>query len=451
MAKKSLPNTTNLYVPPHNLDAERSVLGALLIDKDSIVKVVEFLRPRHFYKDSHQYVFQAILDLYERRDPADLVTVPSLLKERNLLEKGGGVTYLTDLVNSVPTAANIETYARIIKDAALKRALITAAAQINEMVFNESDLSKLLDRSEQLLYSVSQDRTNQDFVPIKETLEITFERLDELSKSKGELRGVATGLKTLDRMLSGLQRENLIIVAARPSVGKSSLAINIAQHASITKKSGIALFSLEMGREQIVDRMIASQAGIDSWRISTGNLEQEDFEKYGVAAGELAEAPIFIDDTPGISVLEMRTKARKLMLEHKIDLIIVDYLQLVRSETAESRVQEVSEISQGLKNLARELKVPVLALSQLNRAVEQRGGDKKPQLSDLRDSGSIEQDADIVIFLYRPSEDDRQNVKLMVAKHRNGPTGDIDLFFKAEYTRFYEMEKRQTSDTVSEG
>ena len=451
MAKKSLPNTTNLYVPPHNLDAERSVLGAFLIDKDSIVKVVEFLRPRHFYKDSHQYVFQAILDLYERRDPADLVTVPSLLKERNLLEKGGGVTYLTDLVNSVPTAANIETYARIIKDAALKRALITAAAQINEMVFNESDLSKLLDRSEQLLYSVSQDRTNQDFVPIKETLEITFERLDELSKSKGELRGVATGLKTLDRMLSGLQRENLIIVAARPSVGKSSLAINIAQHASITKKSGIALFSLEMGREQIVDRMIASQAGIDSWRISTGNLEQEDFEKYGVAAGELAEAPIFIDDTPGISVLEMRTKARKLMLEHKIDLIIVDYLQLVRSETAESRVQEVSEISQGLKNLARELKVPVLALSQLNRAVEQRGGDKKPQLSDLRDSGSIEQDADIVIFLYRPSEDDRQNVKLMVAKHRNGPTGDIDLFFKAEYTRFYEMEKRQTSDTVSEG
>jgi len=451
MAKKSLPNTTNLYVPPHNLDAERSVLGALLIDKDSIVKVVEFLRPRHFYKDSHQYVFQAILDLYERRDPADLVTVPSLLKERNLLEKGGGVTYLTDLVNSVPTAANIETYARIIKDAALKRALITAAAQINEMVFNESDLSKLLDRSEQLLYSVSQDRTNQDFVPIKETLEITFERLDELSKSKGELRGVATGLKTLDRMLSGLQRENLIIVAARPSVGKSSLAINIAQHASITKKSGIALFSLEMGREQIVDRMIASQAGIDSWRISTGNLEQEDFEKYGVAAGELAEAPIFIDDTPGISVLEMRTKARKLMLEHKIDLIIVDYLQLVRSETAESRVQEVSEISQGLKNLARELKVPDLALSQLNRAVEQRGGDKKPQLSDLRDSGSIEQDADIVIFLYRPSEDDRQNVKLMVAKHRNGPTGDIDLFFKAEYTRFYEMEKRQTSDTVSEG
>ena len=428
-------------VPPHDLAAEKSVLGALLIDKDSIIKVIEILRPQHFYRQAHADVFQAILNLFERREPADLVTVPAELRALGTLESSGGVSYLTDLVNSVPTTANIESYARIIKEASVKRNLITAAARINEMVFEAADIGSILDQSEQLLYSVASDRLRQDFVPIKETLEITFERLDELSKNKGELRGVSTGLRTLDKMLSGLQRENLIILAARPSVGKSSFAINIAQHASITKKSGIAIFSLEMGRESIVDRMIASQAGIDSWRISTGNLEQEDFEKYGIAAGELAEAPIFIDDTPGLSVLDMRTKARRLLLEHKIDLVIVDYLQLVKGENSESRVQEVSAISQGLKNLARELKVPVLALSQLSRAVEQRGGDKKPQLSDLRDSGSIEQDADIVMFLYRPNEEDRTTVKLNVAKHRNGPTGELDLFFKGEYTRFYEVER----------
>jgi replicative DNA helicase len=435
---------TNL-VPPHDLDAEKSVLGALLIDKDAIVRITDTLRAGHFYHEANANIYQSIINLYERREPADLVTVPAELRKLGFLEKSGGVSYLTELVNSVPTAANIETYARIIKDASLKRSLISAAAQINELVFKEGEIGEVLDRSEQLLYSVSMDKYHQDFVPIKDILEITFERLDELSRSKGQLRGVPTGLKTIDRMLSGLQKENLIILAARPSVGKSSIAINMAQHAAVTKKSGIVVFSLEMGREQIVDRMTASQAGIDSWKIATGNLEPEDFEKYGIAAGELAEAPIFIDDTPGLSVLEMRTKTRRLMLEHKIDLVIVDYLQLIKAETAESRVQEVSQISQGLKNLARELKVPVLALSQLSRAVEQRGGDKKPQLSDLRDSGSIEQDADIVMFLYRPNEEDRQNVKLIVAKHRNGATGEIDLFFKGEYTRFYEVDRREAS------
>jgi len=440
-AKKQIK--TEGYVPPHDLDAEKSVLGALLIDRDAIVKVVEFLRPHHFYRDAHMDVYEAIMNLFERREPADLITVPAELRKLNKLETAGGVTYLSELVNSVPTAANIETYARIIKDAAVKRSLITAAAEINELVFNEAEVDEMLDRSEQLLYSVSQDRLSQDFIAIKDTLEITFERLDELSRNKGELRGVPTGLHNLDKMLSGLQKENLIILAARPSVGKSSFAINIAQHAATTKKYGIAVFSLEMGREMIVDRMISAQGGIDNWKIATGNLDQEDFEKYGVAAGELAEAPVYIDDTPGISVLEMRTKTRRLMLEHKIDLIIVDYLQLIKARTAESRVQEVSEISQGLKNLAREMKVPVLALSQLSRAVEQRGGDKKPQLSDLRDSGSIEQDADIVMFLYRPVEEDRQNMKLIVAKHRNGPTGELDMFFKGEFTRFYEMEKRE--------
>jgi replicative DNA helicase len=331
----------------------------------------------------------------------------------------------------------------MIHEGATKRELMSVAGQIGEMVYQESDIAQLMDRAEQLLFSVSQDRVRQDFVPVKETLEVTFERLDELSKTRGALRGVPTGFKTLDKMLSGLRKEDLIILAARPSVGKSSFAVNIAQHAAVNHNVGIALFSLEMGRESIVDRMISAQGNIDNWRIATGNLEAEDFEKYSIAAGELAEAPIFIDDTPGVSVMEMRTKARRLMAEHPIGIVIIDYLQLVRGRNLDSRVQEVSEISLGLKNLARELKVPVLALSQLSRAVEQRGGDKKPQLSDLRDSGSIEQDADVVMFLYRPNDEDRENHQLLVAKHRNGPTGDIPLFFKGDRTKFYEVESHQ--------
>jgi replicative DNA helicase len=429
------------HIPPHDLQAEKSVIGAVLIDKDAIVKVVEFLRPEHFYKEGHEKIYEAVLTLYEKREPADLITIPNELRRMGELDRVGGIGYLTELVNSVPTSANVEYYGRIIKEAAVRRGLITASASINEMVFSDMELSDVLDQAEQKLYSVAQDRVYQDFVPIKQTLEITFERLDELSKNKGELRGVPTGLRSLDRITSGFQKENLIILAARPSVGKTSLAINIGQYAAINKGSGIAVFSLEMSREMLVDRMISSQAGIDNWKISTGNLDDADFEKYGIAAGELADAPIYIDDTPGISVLEMRTKARRLMSEVKIDLIIVDYLQLIKPPKAESRVQEVSAISLALKNLARELKVPVVALSQLSRAVEQRGGDKRPQLSDLRDSGSIEQDADIVMFLYRPDDEVRTAAKLNIAKHRNGATGEIDLFFKTEFTRFYEVEQ----------
>ncbi len=438
MPRQEVKKTMTTGVPPHDLEAEKSVLGAVLIDRDAIVKVVEFLRPRHFYKDAHAKIFEAILNLYEKREPADLITVPNELKKMNVLDSVGGVSYLTELVNTVPTAANVEHYAHLIRDDSVKRSLLTISGEIGSMVFEEPEVSSLLDKAEQLLFSVSQDRAHQDFVAVKETLEVTFERLDELSKTRGALRGVPTGLKGLDRLLSGLQKEELIILAARPSVGKSSFAINIAQHAATKKNVGIAIFSLEMGRESIVDRMISAQGEIDNWRITTGNLEEEDFEKYSMAAGELADAPIFIDDTPGLSVLEMRTKARRLQLEHEIGLIVVDYLQLVKAPNAESRVQEVSKISQGLKNLARELKVPVLALSQLSRAVEQRGGDKRPQLSDLRDSGSIEQDADVVMFLYRPDEEDRDNLQLLIAKHRNGPTGELPLFFKSDRTRFYE-------------
>ncbi len=431
---------TNAHIPPHNLEVEVSVLGALLIDHDAIVKVVEFLRPEHFYRQIHSFIFEAILTLYEKREPADLITVPAQLKKMNRLDEVGGVTYLTELVSAVPTASNIESYARIIVDDATRRAVIKAAGEIGTMCFEEPDVAEMLDKAEQALFKVSQSRTQQDFTPIKDTLEITFERLDELSKNKGALRGVPTGFKTVDKMLSGLQKESLIILAARPSVGKTSLAINMAQYAATTHNIGIAVFSLEMGKESVVDRMISAQGDIDNWRISTGNLEAEDFEKYSIAAGELADAPIFIDDTPGISALEMRTKARRLMADHDIGLIVVDYLQLMRGRNLESRVQEVSELSLSLKNLARELKVPVVALSQLSRAVEQRGGDKRPQLSDLRDSGSIEQDADVVMFLYRPSDEDRENHNLIIAKHRNGATGDIPLFFKADRTRFFEAD-----------
>ena len=442
MAKMSRKPTRDLKIPPQDIEAEKSVLGGVLIDKDAIVKIIEFLKPQHFYKDAHKNIYQAIYTLYEKREPSDLITVPGELKKLGLLEDSGGVSYLTELVNSVPTAANVEFYAKIIKDHAMRRALMTVSSQIGELSRSEEEVDEILDKAEQALFSVSQDRSHRDFVAIKETLEITFERLDELSKHKGSLRGVPTGLKSLDKMLSGLQNENLIILAARPSVGKSSLAINIVQHAATVHKVGVGFFSLEMGRESVVERMTSSQGDIDNWRIATGNLEAEDFEKYGIAAGELAEAPIFIDDTPGLGIMEMRTKARRLQIDQNIGLIVVDYLQLMHGRNLESRVQEVSEISQALKNLARELKLPVLAISQLSRAVEQRGGEKRPQLSDLRDSGSIEQDADIVMFLYRPDDGDRENYQLLLAKHRNGPTGEIPLFFKADRTRFFETDTK---------
>ena len=441
MSKKE-QNTSHVLVPPHDLDAEKSVLGSILVDENALIKVVETLKPEHFYKSAHNSIYECAINLYEKRQPIDLITLPQELKSHKLLTEIGGISYLTELVNFVPTASNVESYAKIIIDNALRRSLISASAKINQMAFEKTEVDGLLDEAEQELYAVSQDRLHQDFVPISDTLQITFERLDELSKTKGALRGVPTGLKSVDKMLSGFQRENLIILAARPSVGKSSFAVNCAQYAATAHNRSVGMFSLEMGREQVVDRMISAQGDIDNWRITTGNLQEEDFERYGIAAGELAEAPIYIDDTPGIGILELRTKARRLHMDKKIDLIIVDYLQLIRGRYIENRVQEVSEISQSLKNLARELKVPVLAVSQLSRAVEIRGGDKRPQLSDLRDSGSIEQDADVVMFLYRPNEEDRINHKLLIAKHRNGPTGEIDLFFKADRTRFFESETK---------
>ena len=433
-----------IKLPPNSIEAEMSVIGAVLIDTDAIVKVAEFLRAEHFYKDAHVHIFAAILDLYEKRQPIDLVTVPAALKKKKKLEIVGGTTYLSELASYIPTSAHIETYARMIKDNFVKRQLVSVSSKIAELGFSDGDdVNELLDHAEQELYLISQDYLKQEFEPIKKVLETSFDRLEELHKHKGMLRGVPTGLKSVDAKLNGLQDSNLIILAARPSVGKSSLATNIAQFAAVKHKIPVAMFSLEMSSEQLSDRMLASQADVDVFKITTGNLSDDDFAKLGEAMGILAEAPIYIDDTPGISVMEMRTKSRRLKLDKDIRLVVVDYLQLMHGRNLESRVQEVSEISQALKGLARELNVPVLALSQLSRAVEQRGGDKRPQLSDLRESGALEQDADVVLFLYIPDEEQRELQKLIVAKHRSGPTGEIDLYFHSAQTKYYEQDTKR--------
>ncbi|PIS21491.1 replicative DNA helicase [candidate division WWE3 bacterium CG08_land_8_20_14_0_20_41_15] len=434
-------------LPPQNVDAERSVLGALLIDKDAIVKIAEFLSPKHFYNNNHGLIYQAAISLFEKGRPIDMVTVPAELKKGRALERIGGISYLAELASSIPTSAHIESYGYMIKDSWTKRELISVSTETAESGFDEStDVHDLLDKAEQSLFSIAQEGMRTDFVPIKKTLEESFDRIEELHKTAGKgLRGVPTGFTNLDSKLSGLQNSNLIILAARPSVGKSSLATNIAQFAASHHKIPVGLFSLEMSREQLIDRMLSAQADVDSWKITTGNLEDEDFQKLGQAMGELAEAPIYIDDTPGASVMEIRAKARRLKMDKNVGLIIVDYLQLVRGRGLDNRVQEVSEISMALKNIARELKIPVVACSQLSRAVETRGS-PKPQLSDLRESGSIEQDADLVMFLYRPDEEDRSNVMLSIAKHRNGPTAEIGLFFRGDRVRFFEAENRQESN-----
>lgn len=429
-------------VPPHSDEAETSVLGSILIDRDAIVQVSEFLRPEHFYQGKHSDIYQAMLTLFENREPIDLVTLPQKLKEMKLLPNVGGVSYLSTLVERVPSSANIKHYGEIIQEYYTRRALIADASSLIELSFDEAaTVSSVLDTAEQKVFSLSQANLKQGFMPIRNILAESFDRLDELSKKSGSLRGVATGFNDLDNCLAGMQDSNLLILAARPGMGKTAFSLNIAQYASVISKVPVGYFSLEMSKEELSDRLLVSQADIDAWRLKTGKLTPTDFEKLSEAMGVLAEAPLFIDDTPGISVLEMRTKARRLKSEHNLGLIVVDYLQLVRGRNQENRVQEVAEISQGLKNLARELKIPVLALSQLSRAIEHRGSGSSPQLADLRESGSIEQDADVVMFLYREDVEDLSNVKLNIAKHRNGPLRTIDLRFKGERVRFYGVDK----------
>lgn len=433
---------------PHNEDAEKSVLGSILIDKDAINVVSEFLRPSDFYDDTNALIFEAMLTLYEERHPIDLLTVSDYLKKKKQL-KHMDTSYFTELVEVVPTAANVEHYGRIVKEASTKRALIRAGTEIAELGYDDKiEVKEVMEKAESSVFAISQGNIRRGFIAIKDTLTQSFDRIDELHKGGEGLRGVKTGFIELDKVLSGLQKANLIILAARPGQGKTAITLNMAQFIATQEKKPVAIFSLEMSKEELVDRFLVAQADVDAWRLKTGKLSEEDFTKLSDAMGQLAEAPIFIDDTPGLNLSEMRSKARRLHMEHGLGLIIVDYLQLVDpGRKVENRVQEVSIVSQALKNLARELNVPVLAASQLSRAVEQRG-ERRPQLSDLRESGAIEQDADVVMFLYRPDVDlDVTNhkipTKVLIAKHRNGATGEIDLLFRGDRIRFYNVEKHQ--------
>ncbi|MDD2766309.1 MAG: replicative DNA helicase [Candidatus Moranbacteria bacterium] len=444
--------TEHLRVPPHNLEAETSVLGSLMLDKDAVIKIADLLKVGDFYKDAHNLIYETMLTLYEEREPIDVLSLANKLEEKSKLEEIGGSNYLASLVNSVPSSSNVVHYAKVVQKKVLLRRLISSANDIVELGYDESeDIQKLLDQAEQKIFAISQNYIKQDFIPIKSILEVAFNRIDELHKSDNTFRGVQTHFPDLDNILAGLQKSDLIILAARPSVGKTSLALDIARQVGIHSKVPVGIFSLEMGSDQLVDRMIASQAGVDLWKLRTGKLSSEgpdnDFERISDAMGVLSEASIFIDDSGSLNIMEMRTMARRLQAEHNLGLIIIDYLQLMegRSSKGDNRVQEISEISRGLKQLARELNIPVIALSQLSRAVESRP-DQIPKLSDLRESGSIEQDADVVLFLYRedrvkPDTPNKNIADIIIAKHRNGPVGKVQLFFDDNSAAFRSLEK----------
>lgn len=436
-------------IPPHDEQAEASVLGAILIDKDALSDVVDFLHADFFYKSAHAHIYSAMISLFEKHEPLDIVTVTAELKKMGEYKNVGGSSFLTELTNIVPTSANIEIYGKIVADHYVKRSLIDISAKVSQDAFNEKkDVKDILDKAESEILSISERRSHRDFIPVKEALAESFDRLDELHKKGSHLRGVPTGFADLDHKLAGMQDSNLLILAARPGQGKTAMALNIAQHVAVVQKQTVGIFSLEMSKEELVDRLLVSQADVDAWRLKTGRLSDDDFARLSEAMGQLADAPLFIDDTPGINLFEMRTKARRLLVNQKMKLLIVDYLQLVDpGRRLDNRVQEVSIISQSLKNLARELKIPVLVVSQLSRAVESRGG-KVPQLADLRESGSIEQDADVVMFIYREDTDttekwEHQIVKLLVAKHRNGALGEIDMIFKGDRIKFFGVEKKE--------
>lgn len=437
---------SNTKTPPQNREAEQSVLGAILIDKDSIGLVSELVSPEDFYEDINGMIYDAMLTLYEERKPIDILTLTQKLKKNKDGDKVEP-SYLSDLVNVVPTAANIEEYAKIIKECSTRRELISVGTRIAQDSFkDDSEVPQLLDNAESSIFAISQGHNVKGFAPIKDSLAESFDRIDELHKKGAGFRGIQTGFTDIDNILSGMQDSNLLILAARPGQGKTAMVVNIAQNVAVIQKNPVGIFSLEMSQEELVDRLLVGQADVDAWRLKTGKLVEADFTKLSTAMGELADAPIFIDDTPGITISEMRTKARRLQLEQGIKLLIVDYLQLADpGRRYDSRVQEVSVVSQGLKNLARELKIPVLAVSQLSRAVEHRG-ERKPQLADLRESGAIEQDADVVMFLYRTDAEPVGSViptKLLVAKHRNGPMGEADLLFRGDRIRFYNMDRKR--------
>ncbi|MBI4599267.1 replicative DNA helicase [Candidatus Uhrbacteria bacterium] len=448
-------------IPPQNLEAEQSLLGSLLIDQEAFFKVADVTRSNDFYRDSHRKVFEAMLDLHARHEPIDILTLGNRLEELGQLQHIGGRAYLVELANTISTAGNVLQYALIVQKKATLRRLLTAAGDITTLGYNEAeDIDVVLDEAERNLFAVSQQFLRNSFIAIKNVLADAFERIDELHQERGKIRGVPTGYTELDNLLAGLQKSDLVILAARPSVGKTSLAMDIARNVAVKSKIPVGVFSLEMSKEQLVDRMICAEAGVDIWKLRTGRLSDrdDDFPRIGHALGKLSEAPIFIDDSPTLNIMQIRAKARRLQAENGLGLIIVDYLQLLEGRmrsNGDNRVQEISEISRGLKQVARELNVPVLALSQLSRAVEQ-SKPAIPKLSHLRDSGSIEQDADVVLFIYRKAADmgyrqeelspeEKHVAEIHIAKHRNGPTGMVRLFFDGQRTTFRNLETRRAA------
>jgi replicative DNA helicase len=439
-------------IPPQNIEAEAAVLGAALLNKEAMDKVADLVLPPDFYRPDHQTIYRAILRLYEKNSPIDLVTLTNELEALKELDSVGGAAYLATLVNAVPTALHVTHYAEIVRQKAILRRILNAGQKISTLGYDEErEVNEILDEAEKALFDVSHKLIKDSFMPISDILAASFDRIDKLHREKGVLRGVTTGFRDLDSKLSGLQPSDLVILAARPSMGKTTFALNIALSAAVKGKVPVGFFSLEQSKEQIVDRLICAQAMVDGWKLRTGNLSEDDFPAIGMAMGTLAEAPLFIDDSPILTPTEIRTRARRLKADHNLGLICIDYLQLLESGRSRgggesNRVQEVSDISRSLKALARELDVPVIALSQLSRAVESR--DKKiPQLSDLRDSGSIEQDADVVMFLYREDYYDRETERkgitdVLIRKHRNGPIGEIELHFRSEHSRFYDIERK---------
>lgn len=439
-------------LPPQNTDAEKSVLGSLILDKEAINKIADFLFPEDFYLRSHQMIYNSALKLYEKTEPIDLLSLSNKLKESNLLETVGGVGYLTSLVNSVPTSAHVLNYAKIVQRKKLLRDLIDSAHHVISLSGQEDrNIEELLDEAEQKIFAVSQKTIQQNFTQIGgELLKEAFERIDNLHKGDGALRGRTTGFYDLDNYLAGLQKSDLILLAARPSVGKTSLALDIARNVARKDKVPVGIFSLEMSKEQVIDRILAAEAGVSVWKLRTGKLsstgDNNDFEKIARALDHLSQMPIFIDDTPSPTILQMRAMARRLQAKHDLGLLVVDYLQLIRPvRNFDSEVQQVTEISHGLKALARELNIPVLAVSQMSRSSEMRT-DQRPKLSDLRSSGSLEQDADVVLFIYREEkvkkESDKKGVaEIMIEKHRNGPTGTVELFFDENSTSFRSLAK----------
>ncbi len=431
-------------VPPQNLEAEASLLGAIIIDSESLVKIADSISPNDFYDPKHQKIYESILQLYEKHSAIDVLTITDQIKNNGLIDAVGGASYLTELTNYVPTSSHIEQYAEIVSQKSLRRRLIKASQNIANLGFDESkQLQELIEQAETNIFNVSQQHVKQDVVSLETILSESFDRLDDLHKDKNKLRGVPTGFSKLDSILAGLQKSDLFILAARPSMGKTAFALNLAHNVAVQSEQTVLMFSLEMSKEQLVDRLLSMESGVDAWNLRTGNLSDSDFEKIGQAMGTLSEAQIFIDDTPGITVSDLRTKARREAHLRPLGLVVIDYLQLMsgsRSSGDGNRVQEISEISRGLKGIARELNVPVIALSQLSRSVESRQP-QIPQLADLRESGSIEQDADVVAFIYRedyynPETERKSVVDLFIKKHRNGPTGSVELFFDRKKQKF---------------